>query len=83
MKAKDPSCLIGYRLLNADLDKATSAFQRIFECHYESELKFSSNKAIEQLPNKGDNNFNLGIIGVVAALVVAGSFIAYRSYAKK
>ena len=39
MKAKDPTCLIGYRLLNADLEKATSAFQRMFECLYESELK--------------------------------------------
>lgn len=40
-------------------------------------------KALEEKPNKGDNESNLGLIGVVAALVVAGGIIAYRSYAKK
>ena len=42
MKQKDPSCFIGYRLLNADLDKATKAFLRFFECLYEQELKQSA-----------------------------------------
>lgn len=45
-KAKDQSCLIGYKILNADLVKATEGFLRFFECLYESELKQQA-KAIE------------------------------------
>ena len=37
--------MIGYRLLNADLNKATVAFLRFFECLYDSELRFT--KALE------------------------------------
>jgi len=40
---------------------------------------------LEELNKKpdGGNESNLGLIGVVAALVVAGGVIAYRAYSKK
>ena len=38
MLTEDPTCLIGYRLINADLEKAVAGFLRIFECLYSNEL---------------------------------------------
>ena len=39
MEVNDPTCLIGYRLVNADMNKAIAGFIRIFESLYSNELK--------------------------------------------
>ena len=86
IKTKDPSCLIGYRLLNADLDKATKAFLRMFECLYESELKQGSkDEKPKWVPPKESDGCVLSTSQMLmfTGVVVLAAFGVYKLASKK